>query len=171
LTEAELGRLRAFMESCDKEEYRRALAVVQRAQGVPHRRIASTLGVHVRNVFRWVERYRRIGVDGLRTRRPPGKKRRIDQGERLRIREVALQSPRLFGYLKNDWSLRLLAHHLTEELGIKVSRAHVARILHEMGLVYKRPKAYVESPDPDYSAKKRAVEGYKRVSRALAKKG
>lgn len=171
LPKKELEKIGDFMKSCSKDEYKRALAVVQRTQGIPHRRIASLLGVHVRSVFRWVERYRRMGVEGLRTRHHPGRKRRIGQAEREKIKDVALKSPRLFGYLKNDWSIRLLAKHLTKELGIRVSRPHLHRILREMGLVHKRPKTYVESPDPDYSAKKGRLEGYKRASKALAKKG
>lgn len=65
LTGRELGRLREFMKACSKAECLRAEAVIQRAQGIPHRKAASMLGAHVRNVFRWVERYRGRGVDGL----------------------------------------------------------------------------------------------------------
>jgi len=55
-------------------------------------------------------------------------------------------------------------------VGIKISKSHLHRILHELGLSYKRPKAYVKSKDKDYEEKKKALEGYKKISKALLKK-
>jgi len=43
-------------------------------------------------------------------------------------------------------------------LGVKVSKSHVWRILHEAGIVHKRPKAVVESPDPHYGGRPRRLE-------------
>ena len=41
--------------------------------------------------------------------------------------------------------LMLLARHLSKEVYIKISKSHLARILHELGLAYKKPKAYVKA--------------------------
>jgi transposase len=170
LTENELKRLKAFMKACDKDEYKRALAIIHRSRGIPYSHIASMLGVHIRSIQRWISQYRQMGIEGLKTKPHPGKKPRIGKKEKRLIEKIALKSPKAFGYLKNDWSIRFLATHLSKELGIKVSKSHLHRILHELGLAYKRPKAYVKSPDPDYEAKKKALEGYKKISKALLKK-
>jgi transposase len=85
--------------------------------------------------------------------------------------ELALQSPRLFGYLRNNWSVRLLSRHLTRQVGVKISKSHVWRILHEAGIVHKRPKAAVKSPDLDYERKAAKVSAYKRIAPALEKRG
>ena len=99
-----------------------------------------------------------------------GKKPRIGEKEKKLIAEIALKSPKAFGYLKNDWSIRFLANHLSKEVGIKISKSHLHRILHELGLAYKRPKAYVKSKDQDYEIKKKALESYKKIAKALLKK-
>jgi hypothetical protein len=65
---------------------------------------------------------------------------------------------------------RLLARHLTRELGIEVSKTHVWEILRELAIVYKRPKAVVRSPDPDYEEKACMVEDYKKAASALQKR-
>jgi transposase len=66
---------------------------------------------------------------------------------------------------------RLLARHLTEELGIRISKSLVWLILKELGIAYKRPKAVVESPDPEYEEKARILEEYKNSASDLLKKG
>ena len=95
----------------------------------------------------------------------------ITQEQKKIITEIALKSPTAFGYLKNEWSVRLLARHLTKELGIKISKTHVWEILHDLGIVYKRPKAVVKSPDPDYEEKAVKLRGFKKVASTLEKKG
>jgi transposase len=90
---------------------------------------------------------------------------------RERIVELALRSPTVFGYLQQDWNLRLLARHLTKEVGIGIGKTRLSEILKDAGIVYKRPKAVVRSPDPDYAVKARRLEGYKQIAAALEKRG
>ena len=44
------------------------------------------------------------------------------------------------------------------------------RIIHDLGIVYKRPKLELEE-GIDYEEKKGKIEGYKKISSALFKKG
>ena len=54
----------------DKEEYRRASAIKQKMEGVPYRTIAKNLGVNYRNVYDWINNYRKYdGLDGIRNKR------------------------------------------------------------------------------------------------------
>ena len=46
---------------------------------------------------------------------------------------VLNQLPKTFGYLKNTWSVRLLATHLTSLLGMNVSPKQTWRIIHDLG--------------------------------------
>lgn len=107
----------------------------------------------------------------MRDKPHPGKASQYTEAIRRRIVQIALKDPKLFGYLRNDWNLRLLARHLTRNASVEISFQHLQRILHEAGIVYKRPKATITSPDPDYELKARRVNGYKRIAPALTKKG
>jgi transposase len=53
----------------DKEEYRRAYAIKQKMEGVPYRTIAKDIGVNYRNVYDWINNYRKFGLDGIRNKR------------------------------------------------------------------------------------------------------
>jgi len=170
ISEAEEEGLRKLMAEGDKGEYRRSLAIILRAKGTPNKDVAGTIGVSKRSVERWVKAYRAHGIEGLRGRKRLGR-RRIDEAQRRMIAEIVLKEPRAFGYLRNEWSIRLLARHLTEELGIRISKSLVWLILKELGIAYKRPKAVVKSPDPEYEEKARILEEYKNSASDLIKKG
>ena len=171
ISETEEDRLKRLMAEGDKMEYRRCLAVLLKAKGMPNQDIAGMLGATKRSVELWIKTYREVGLPGLRHRPHPGGKPKTTQEQRRIIVETALKSPRTFGYLKNEWSVRLLARHLTKEIGIEISKSLVWLILRELGIVYKKPKAVIESPDPDYAEKARLVGEYKDSASTLLKKG
>lgn len=158
----------------DKEEYRRAYAVKQKMEGVPYRTIAKDIGVNHRNVYDWIDNYRKDGIDGIRNRRKTGGRRPVISTTKNKemIKDIVLnQSPRTFGYLKNTWSIRLLATYLTSLLGMNVSHSQTWRIIHDLGIVYKQPKLELQKDkNDDYEQKKKKIDGYKKVSRALLKK-
>ncbi len=88
------------------------------------------------------------------------------------IKDIALnKSLRIFGYLKNTWSIRLLAIHLSSLLGINVSRMQTWRIIHhDPGIVYKQPKLELQKGDDHEQQKKEEIDEYRKVSNALLKK-
>ena len=59
--------------------------------------------------------------------------------------------------------------YLTTILGMNVSPMQTWRIIHDLGIVSKRPKLELEHCE-DYEKKKKIVDNYKRVSAALLKK-
>jgi transposase len=97
-----------------------------------------------------------------------GSKCRSLRQNKERIKEIISKSPTTFGYLKNTWSIRLLADYLTTILGMNVSPMQTWRIVHDLGIVSKRPKLALEHAE-DYE-KKKIVDNYKKVSTALLKK-
>jgi transposase len=155
----------------NKEEYRRAIAVKQKMEGQSFRTIAKNLGVNYRNVYYMVKSYNEHGLDGIRSKRKnAGRIPKISSEEnKLMIKEIISKSPTTFGYLKNTWSIRLLAAYLSTILGINVSPMQTWRIVHDIGIVFKRPKLALEHGE-DYEEKKKIVYNYKKISPALLKK-
>lgn len=172
LSKEQKKELLLFMKSThDKEEYRRAYAIKQKMDGVPYRTIAKDLNVNSRSVYDWIDNYRKDSLDGIRNKRKNGGRRAVISTAKNKemIKDIILnKSPTSFGYLKNTWSIRLLATYLTSLLGMKVSPKQTWRIVHDLGIVYKQPKLALEKGN-DYEEKKGKVESYKKVSRALLK--
>ena len=156
----------------DKEEYRRASAIKQKTEGIPYRTIAKNLGVNYRNVYDWINNYRKYGLDGIRNKRKNGGRKSVistDKNKEI-VKDIILnKSPKTFGYLKNTWSIRLLATYLTSLLEMNVSPMQTWRIIQDLGVVYKQPKLELEKGD-DYEEKKKKIDRYKKISSALLKK-
>src|SRR5215467_6921179 len=115
----------------DKEEYRRASAIKQKLEGLPYR-----------TIYNWIQEYKEHGLDGIRSKRKnAGRIPKISSDKnKEKVKEIISKSPRTFGYLKNTWSIRLLATYLTTILGMNVSPMQTWRIVHDLGIVSKRPK-------------------------------
>ena len=174
LSDTQKKELNRFMKSTrDKEEYRRASAIKQKMEGVPYRTIAKNLGVNYRNVYDWINNYRKYdGLDGIRNKRKNGGRKPVistDKNKEM-VKDIVLnKSPHTFGYLKNTWSIRLLATYLSSLLEMNVSPMQTWRIIQDLGIVYKQPKLELEKGD-DYEEKKGKIERYKKISSALFKK-
>jgi len=163
----------SFMKSTrDKEEYRRASAIKQKMEGVPYRTIAKNLGVNYRNVYDWINNYRKSGIIGIKNKRKNGGRKPVistDKNKEM-VKDIVLnKSPKTFGYLKNTWSIRLLATYLSSLLEMNVSPMQTWRIIQDLGIVYKQPKLELEKSN-DYEEKKGKIDRYKKVSSALFKK-
>lgn len=157
----------------NKEEYKRALAVKQKIEGLSYRTIAKNIGVNYRNVFRIVDAYRQKRLNGIRSNRNnAGRIPKISsEKNKQMIKDIVInKSPKTFGYLKNTWNIRLLAKHLSKELRMNVSPMQTWRIIKELAIKYKRPKLALEHED-DYEEKKKVVDNYKKISSALLKNG
>ena len=173
LSTVQKKELFSFMKSTrDKEEYRRASAIKQKMEGVPYRTIAKNLGVNYRNVYDWINNYRKSGIDGIKNKRKNGGRKPVistDKNKEM-VKDIVLnKSPRTFGYLKNTWSIRLLATYLSSLLEMNVSPMQTWRIIQDLDIVYKQPKLELEKGN-DYEEKKGKIDRYKKVSSALFKK-
>jgi transposase len=159
----------------NKEEYRRVVvAVKQKMEGMSYRTIAKNLGVNYRNVYYYmIKSYKERSLDGIRSKRKnaAGRIPKISSDKnKHKIKQIVLDSPRSFGYLRNTWSIRLLAAYLTNILEMNVSPMQTWRIIiHELGITYKKPKLMLEH-EKDYEEKKKTIDNYKKVSAALLKK-
>lgn len=110
LSSIQKKELLSFMKSThDKEEYRRAYAVKQKMEGLlPYRTIAKDIGANYRNVYDWINSYRKCGLDGIRNRRKNGGRRPMISTEKNKemIKDIVLnKSPKTFGYFKNTYGV------------------------------------------------------------------
>ena len=124
------------------------------------------LNVNYRNVYNLIKKYKEYGLDGIRIKRNNAgiiPKISSDENKEM-IKEIISNSPRTFGYLKNTWSIRLLAAYLTTILGMNVSPMQTWRIVHDLGIVSRRPKLALEHAE-DYEKKKKIIDNYKKSNR------
>jgi transposase len=122
LTIRQRNGLRSSMKKTkDKQEYRRAQAILKKGEGKTHKEIAKEHGINERTTQRWIAVYGKKGIEGLPICRSSRSKSRITDEDREIILSALYNDPHLFGHLRNTRSLRSLAKCLTNELDIPIS--------------------------------------------------
>ena len=101
---------------------------------------------HVRKV---IHEFNERGMASLDPEYRGGRPRRITSEQRRQAVAVAGARPDTEGVALTRWSLPRLADHLAESGLVKISAAHLGRVLAEAGLSFQRTRTWNASPDPD----------------------
>jgi transposase len=125
----------------------RAIAAVQ--AGESPQAVARVMGVHCVTVYNWLALYRQGGWNRLNARKRGGRKPKLDGMAMAWVYGVVtLGNPQQMKFPFVLWSAKLLAGVIAKELGIRLSKASVCRLLHQLGLSPQRPlwRAYQRDP-------------------------
>ena len=126
---------------------RRAVEAVQ--NGEAPKDVARIMGVHLVTVYGWLALYRNGGADRLNAKKRGGRKPILD-GKALNwvYRVVTLGSPQQEKFPFALWSAKLLGVAIGRKFGVRLSKASVCRLLHQLGLSPQRPlwRAYQRDP-------------------------
>ena len=121
------------------EEIRKR-AVEQVQAGESPEDVIQTLGFHRGCIYDWLARYRAGGWDGLKAKPLAGRPKKITGAQiRYLYRAIVGKTPLQHRFEFALWTLRLVQWLIYEDLGLKLSRASVARLLKPMGLSCQRP--------------------------------
>jgi transposase len=78
-------------------------------------------------VRKWIHRFNRYGLDGLRSGKSPGRPPVFTEEQRNRIVAIASTNPRLLGLHYSRWSLQrlrryLIEHKIVENISVETIR-------------------------------------------------
>ena len=133
----------AARHSTDARETRRALALLDLADGQKPGRVAARYRVGRSTVYEWVARWNdkqrpkseRLR-DAERSGRPPEQRDAVAEV----LGELMPTAPTDHGYRHPAWTTPLLVAHLVREHRLAVSDTTVRRALHGLGYRWKRPR-------------------------------
>ena len=126
---------------------RRAVTAIQ--NGESPKDVARVMGVNRITVYGWLSLYRNGGWDNLDAKKRGGRKPKLDaKALRWIYQTVTLGNPNQLKMPFVLWSAKLLAAAIEKKFGIKLSKASVCRLLHQLGLSPQRPlwRAYQRDP-------------------------
>jgi transposase len=127
---------------------RRAVTAIQ--NGESPRDVARVLGVNRVTVYGWLALYRSGGWGKLDAKKRGGRKPKLDAKALDWIyRTVTLGNPNQLKMPFVLWSAKLIASAIDKQFGVKLSKASVCRLLHQLGLSAQRPlwRAYQRDPE------------------------
>ncbi len=111
--------------------------------------VARIYNIPQRTVFDWLSLYRSGGWDALKEGQRSGRPRKLSAKHmRWVYNAVTLGNPQHYQFEFCLWTLNVLRNLIKKELGIKLSKSAVSRLLGHLGLSPQRPiyKSYKQDP-------------------------
>ena len=149
-TEYTAAELRALSGRCsDGAQVRRILALAMVLDGRSRTQAAELGGMDRQTLRDWVHRYNALGVEGLISRRPPGRAPALTLLQRAQLLELVLQGPdaEIHGVVR--WRCVDLRAEVVRRFAVDVHENTIARWLHELGLTRLQPRPHHPKKDPE----------------------
>src|SRR5215211_2141760 len=142
---AELRRL-ARREK-DRAAAARMQAIAGALEGMTRAEAARLAGMERQALRDAVLRYNGEGLAGLYSRRGPGRRSRLAEGQRAALRQLVLDGPEVETTGLSAWTLPGLCREVEERWGVSYHPGHMGRLMHRLGL--SRQKARPAHPKAD----------------------
>jgi transposase len=120
-------------------EWRRLRAWALAQAGWSGRTIAQALGVTPGAVSQWLKRAREGGAQALVHRRPPGSAPRLSAEQLAQLPALLSYGAEAYGFLGDGWTSQRVATVIKREFGVVYHRAHVSRLLRQIGWSVQKP--------------------------------
>ena len=120
-------------------EWRRLRAWALHQDGWSGRAIAEALGVTPGAVSQWLKRAREGGAQALVHRMPPGSASRLSAEQRAQLPTLLAHGAEAYGFVGDVWTSKRVAAVIKQELGVVYHRAHVSRLLRQIGWSVQKP--------------------------------
>lgn len=127
--------------------------------------VALILGRSPKQIRKWVKRYNKHGLEGLKSRKQKGNDPKLSALQKAEFKELVEQSPRDKGYPFSNWNTKNLKAVVQDLFSITVSQETVRRTLRALGFVWKKPEHRFV-----LSSKEEKEQFRKKVERAIRRR-
>lgn len=143
ITRSELTavELRAASAKCtDGAQVRRMLALALVLEGRPRTEAAALNGMDRQTLSDWVHRFNADGVDGLKSRKSPGREPFLTAGQKAELRELVIQGPDPEVHKVVRWRCADLRAEVARRWSVEVHESTIGAWLGELGLTRLQPR-------------------------------
>lgn len=152
-TEYTSADLRALSVKCgDGAEVRRMLALALVLDGRPRSEAASLNGMDRQTLCDWVHRYNAGGLEGLKTRKSPGKAPRLTKAQKAELRELVILGPDPAINKVVRWRCVDLQAEVARRWSVEVHESTIAKWLGALGLTRLQPRPVHPKKDAEAEA-------------------
>lgn len=111
--------------------------------------VMSSLGLCRTTIYRWLNRYKDAGMEGLVERIAQGPEPKVNERQREQVKRWILgKDPRQYGFDFGLWTRRIIQALIQEKLGIGMGLTAVGRLLASLEITPQKPlrRAYERDP-------------------------
>jgi transposase len=147
------AELRALTSRCsDGAQVRRILAIAMVLENRSRTEAAEFNGMDRQTLRDWVHRYNSGGIEGLISRRSPGRSPSLTDLQKAELLDLVLAGPdpEVNGVVR--WRCVDLQAEVARRFCVKVHESTIGRWLKELGLTRLQPRPYHPKKDPEAEA-------------------
>jgi len=155
------SELRGVASKCgDGAQVRRLLAIALALDGRSRAEAAGLNGMDRQTLSDWVHCYNTSGIDGLKSRRPPGAAPLLSEAQMAELKELVVAGPDPEKDKVIRWRCVDLPEEVARRFSVRVHESTVGKWLRQLGLTRLQPRPY--HPKTDLAAQ----ETFKKTSLA-----
>jgi transposase len=118
------------------------------ADGRLQKEVAGTLGVPLRTLEWWIERYRNDGLTALLKGPYPGRQPRLTTHQKEELAQIIKDGPESAGLETGVWTALIVKSLIKARFGVKYGESQVRRILQKLGFSLQLPRRSPSKADP-----------------------
>ena len=163
-TDHTAAELRALSGRCwDGAQVRRILALAMVLEGRSRTEAAELGGMERQTLRDWVHRYNSLGLEGLKSRRSPGRAPLLTNLRRAELLDLVIKGPdpKVHGVVR--WRCVDLQAEVERRFQVTVHENTIGKWLHDLGLTRLQPRPVHPQKDAE------AEEAFKKTSRTWSK--
>lgn len=147
------AELRVASSKCgDGAQVRRLLALALVLEGQPRREAAVLNGMDRQTLSDWVHRYNAEGIDGLKSRKSPGRVPFLSKAQKADLRALVIRGPDPAIHKVVRWRCVDLRAEVARLWSIEVHENTIGVWLGELGLTRLQPRPVHPKKDPEAEA-------------------
>ncbi len=132
----------------DRAAAARMQALAGALEGLTRAEAARLAGMERQALRDAVVRYNAEGLAGLYSRRSPGRRSRLDEGQRVALRRLVLDGPDVEATGLSAWTLPELCREVEERWGVSYHPGHMGKLMHRLGLSWQKARPSHPKADP-----------------------
>lgn len=144
------GELRSLSARClDGAQVRRILALAMVLDSRPRSEAAALNGMDRQTLGDWVHRYNADGVEGLKSRRAPGREPALSEQQKAELYELVVKGPDPARDQVVRWRCVDLQAVVAKRFSVDVHVHTISRWLNQLGLTRLQPRPVHPKKDPE----------------------
>ena len=127
-------------KSVDGAQVRRLLALALVLEGRCRSEAAAHSGMDRQTLRDWIHRYNALGIEGLKSRRSPGRAPALSAAQKAELRALVVAGPNPTEHQVVRWRCVDLQGEVARRFCVEVHENTIGRWLHELGLTRLQPR-------------------------------